>query len=824
MQVKFRNFLADTITLQHLFPRAPMSASSSTPDAIPHAPVADWLAVLPTGAALLDSDLRVTYANEALGRLLGRSPSRLVGRAWSEIEAESLDIQAALRQIWSGERSRVHMEARCRRDAGATFWAQVTAILVTLPVAVEFSGADRFRGAGRRGTARHGDRRGAAPCGGARPRAILVLLESMDLRKQAELRLRASERQYRILFEKNLAGVYRSSLDGRILDCNDAFARMFGFASRQEAMLSRAQDFYVVPEQRERWLELLRDRGSLNSYEACLRRKDGQPVWVLANESLLPVAEGQPPIIQGTMLDISERKASEEALRRERDFVSAVLDGSGMLVVVLDASGRVVRFSRGAEQTTGFAAAEVAGEPVWQRLLPREAEAPSREFMAQARAGARPAQSEFDCLTKSGLKRRIAWSFSYLLDEKGELAHVVATGVDITERRSLEGQLRQAQKMEAIGQLAGGIAHDFNNLLTVITGHCDLLLSQPPESIPGFVLGRAAKIKVASDRAVALTRQLLVFSRTQEMAPRTLSLNEVISRTREILQPLIGEHVKIREILGKDLGLVHADPIQLEQVMMNLAINGRDAMPQGGVILIETANVELDAAYARLRPGVAPGAYVQLSVSDTGTGMDAATQARIFEPFFTTKEQGRGTGLGLATVYGIVRQSRGYIWVYSEVGRGTTFHIYLPRVQEGQEAPSVPVPRPARAPAPPQAVATVLLVEDDPAVRQIARELLEAGGHRVLEADGAAHALQWVENARDPIDVLLTDAFIPGLPGPDLARRVRARHPKLKVLFTSGFTVNALAQHGLSEAAEGFVPKPFTAAALARQVAAALGS
>ena len=752
---------------------------------------ASWLKDLPIGAAFLDRELRVTAANPALGRMLDRKPSRLRGCAWSEFEAEGDQLAPRLRELLAGERTELRCEVRCRRGPAEAFWAQIT--------------ASKLVGGGR----------------GSGPR-LLLLVEDVDLRKQDDSRLRASERQYRVLFEKNLAGVYRSSMAGRILDCNEAFASMFGFASRQEALNSRAQDFYLAPEHRERWLGLLRDRGALSSFEACLRRKDGQPVWVLASEVLLPVADGQPPVIQGTMIDISARKNSEEQLCQERDFVSAVVDSAGMLVLVFDPNGTLLRFSKGAEVVTGFSAAALAGRSYWEFLLPPERHPQARRFLQDLQAGFRPNRLELDCCTSSGKTRRVTWSFSYLTKETGELAHVVATGVDITEHRRLEAQLRQAQKMEAIGQLAGGIAHDFNNLLTIITGHCDLMLNQPAGAgTATLVSERTHKIKAAADRAVALTRQLLTFSRTQAVEPRPVNLNEVVARSQEMLRPLLGEQVSMRSVLAENLEPVHADPVQLDQILMNLAINGRDAMPGGGTLLIETANIELDSAYCRLRPVVKPGAYVLLAVSDTGMGMDAATQARIFEPFFTTKERGRGTGLGLATAYGIVEQSDGYIWVYSEVGRGTTFKIYLP--QRGRPAHAMPVPdSPSRGREAPSTGSTILLVDDDVEVRQLARDLLEAHGHHVLEAGGGAQALQLAEAAREPIHLLLTDAVMPDMSGRELAGRIRCLHNGLKVLYTSGFTGHAVAGHGLLDEGGSFIPKPFSGAALLRQVSAAL--
>lgn len=424
---------------------------------------------------------------------------------------------------------------------------------------------------------------------------------------------------------------------------------------------------------------------------------------------------------------------------------------------------------------------------------------------------------ELDCLTKSGPLRRIAWSLTYMPDAGGAMQFIVATGIDVTEHRRLEEQFRQSQKMEAIGQLAGGIAHDFNNLLTVITGHCDLLLQTEAADAEVKQGGRspaerAAKIKAAADRAVALTRQLLTFSRAQMNSPRAVSLNEIIARSEEMLRPLLGEQVELEHALGEGLAAIQADPVQVEQVLMNLAINARDAMPQGGRITIETCNAELDEAYARVRPMAKPGSYVRLAVSDTGVGMDAATQARIFEPFFTTKAQGRGTGLGLATVYGIVKQSEGFIWVYSEVGRGTTFKIYWPRAERPEAAKARPTAAARRGEE------TILLVEDDHEIRALAREALAESGYRVLEAEGGERALALARESAEPIHLLLTDVVMPGISGNDLAERVRLVHGGLRVLYTSGYTDRALARHRVLDPSLAFVEKPFTSGALTQRV------
>lgn len=376
------------------------------------------------------------------------------------------------------------------------------------------------------------------------------------------------------------------------------------------------------------------------------------------------------------------------------------------------------------------------------------------------------------------------------------------------ELRRSEEQLRQAQKLEAVGRLAAGIAHDFNNLLSVVLSYSEELVAELPE---GSANRRdAVEIVRAGERAAELTRQLLIFSRQQMLAPKVLDLNAVLTNLGRMLTRVVGEDITLALVAAADLGRVKADPGQIEQVLMNLVVNARDAMPDGGALTIETHNVDLDDAYAREHLHVEPGPYVMLSVSDTGVGMDRETQARIFEPFFTTKGPGRGSGLGLSTVFGIIKQSHGSIWVYSEVGRGSTFKIYLPRV----DAPSE---RPPDADRIVGGTETILLVEDEPQVRAVVRRALERAGYAVLVAQDPDDALRLCE-ARQPIDLLLTDVVMPHMNGRELAERVRSRYPATKALFMSGYTDDAILRHGVLDAGVPFLQKPVTPALLARRV------
>ena len=385
---------------------------------------------------------------------------------------------------------------------------------------------------------------------------------------------------------------------------------------------------------------------------------------------------------------------------------------------------------------------------------------------------------------------------------------------DISERRRLENQLRQSQKLEAVGQLASGVAHDFNNLLAVINSYTELAVMSLPIGDP--LRADLEQVQEAGTRAAALTRQLLAFSRRQVLQPVVLSVNAVASGVEKMLRRVIGEDIELRLTLASDLASVRADPAHLEQVLLNLVLNARDAMPRGGALVIETRNVELDEAYARGHADVKPGPHVLLAVSDTGCGMDADTMSRIFEPFFTTKEPGKGTGLGLATVYGIVKQSGGHVTVHSEVGRGTTFRIYLPREVAQAAAP------PPRREASRGGSETVLVVEDDESVRRLVHRVLEPAGYAVLSAASGAEALELCERRADPIHLMLTDVVMPAMDGSALAARLRPRRPGMRVLYMSGYMDDAVAQHGLAAPGPDFLHKPFTAADLLHKVREAL--
>ena len=500
-----------------------------------------------------------------------------------------------------------------------------------------------------------------------------------------------------------------------------------------------------------------------------------------------------------------ERKRSEEKVREGEARLRVLVE---QLPAVLWTVDRDLRFT--SALGAGFARLKIKPNEIVGMSLLDYFETTDQTFLpiAAHRRAVAGEPMTFHVEWKSG---SYACHVEPLRDSDGQVSGAICMSLDITDRKQLEEQLRQAQKMEAVGRLAGGIAHDFNNLLMVIQGYGDLLVERLPTGDP--LRRNAEQIQMASQRATSLTRQLLAFSRKQMLAPKILNIQTVVADMEKILRRLIGEDIQLETSSAPDLGLVKADRSQIEQVILNLAVNARDAMPQGGRLTIETANVELDASYSHPPAVLSPGRYVMLAVTDNGCGMDAETQAHVFEPFFTTKEKGKGTGLGLATVYGVVKQSGGYVWVYSEPGRGTSFKIYLPRIAET----AVPAGREGKSDmqVPQRGSETILLVEDEKGVRELAREYLTSSGYTVIEAEDGHTALELAAMHVGPIHLLLTDVVMPGISGRELAERVGQIRPGIKIIYMSGYTDQAVVHHGILDNDAILLQKPFTLMTLA---------
>lgn len=562
------------------------------------------------------------------------------------------------------------------------------------------------------------------------------------------------------------------------------------------------------------------------------RRRDGSefPVEI----SLSPVSTGNGSggdgmLVLSVIRDISDRKRIENELRRaseelDRRKSRELRDSQHRMALIVDSSedaiigktldGVITHWNKGAQQMYGYTAQEIIGRSV-ATLCPKDYVSEIHDILAKLRQGERVEYFESVRITKDGKRLDVSICVSPILDEEGKVVGASAITRNVTAQKKVEEQLRQSQKMEAVGRLAGGLAHDFNNLLGIVTACTELLRDRTDAEGMEYI----ENVQEATKRGASLTKQLLAFSRKQQVQPQILDLNARLRDVTKLLHPLMGDDVEIVLLPRTQTAIIETDPGQLDQIVVNLAVNSRDAMPRGGRLIIETGVFDFDDAFAREHATVRPGRYVMLAISDNGIGMDDATRQRIFEPFFTTKEMGKGTGLGLATVYGIVKQSGGDIWVYSEVDRGTTFKIYFPSADRKLEAAAEKEPEPP--PARRQNI-TILLAEDDTTMRRLTRKMLEEHGYTVLEAQDGQSALQTVSTSRANIDLVLTDVVMKGMSGPEMVLKLMDSHPEMKVVYMSGYTGELVANQGLANGIR-LLEKPFTRASLLKVIDAALG-
>jgi PAS domain S-box-containing protein len=620
--------------------------------------------------------------------------------------------------------------------------------------------------------------------------------------------------------------------EGTIVQVNSQTLTLFGY-SRGELVGEKVE--MLVPESyrpqhhqhRNNFADAPKTRRMGANLDLYGRRRNGSqfPVEI----SLSPVSTDNGMVVLSAIRDISDRKRIAEELRRAneelhrrtteqlgeyRARLASIIDSSEDAIYGKDLNGIITSWNKGAERIYGYTPDEIVGKHI-SMLAPSDRKDEIPEILAKIAQGETVDHFESMRLTKDGQVLDVSISVSPLRDAQGEIVGASAIARDITAQKKAESQLHQSQKMEAIGRLAGGVAHDFNNILGII-GACAEFLR---DRISGDSSQYIDNIRKSIERGSSLTRQLLTFSRSSVIQPRILDLNERLKDVSKLLRPLMGDDVEIL-IVSKSPAVVEADPGQLDQIMVNLAVNARDAMPRGGKFILETRSEKFDESFAEQHQNMAPGKYVLLAVSDTGSGMDEATVARIFEPFFTTKELGKGTGLGLATVYGIVKQSAGHIMVYSEPGHGTTFKIYLPSADHKigiESKPEVEVVTPKRPGT------TVLLVEDDEIMRGLTRQLLQEHGYTVAEADDGKSALEWVESHPEPIDLLLTDVVMRRISGPELVERLSARLPNLKVVFMSGYTGELIAEREVLKRGVTLLEKPFTRTALLNTIHETLG-
>ncbi len=622
--------------------------------------------------------------------------------------------------------------------------------------------------------------------------------------------------------------------DGTILQINSQVQELFGY-ERDELIGTKVE--MLVPERlrtehrahRAKFAAHPKTRRMGAELELYGRRRDGSqfPVEI----SLSPVAVDGRIVVLSAIRDVSERQRMERELRRVseemhrqtveqlgeyRSRLASIIDSSEDAIIAKTLDGTITAWNKGAEHIYGYTAEEMIGKNI-STLVPADRPNEIPEIMRKIAHGESVEHYESVRVTKDRRQLNISITVSPLRDATGEIVGASAIARDITAQRKAEEQLRQSQKMEAVGRLAGGVAHDFNNVLGIINACAEFLRDRIETGSEPAVY--VENIRKATERGAALTRQLLAFSRKQVVKPVLLDMNDRLKEISRLLRPLMGDDVEIVVRPRSESTIVEADPGQLDQIIMNLAVNARDAMPKGGRFILETDLVEFDQHFADQHQPLKPGKYVMLAVSDSGVGMDKATLSRIFEPFFTTKEQGKGTGLGLATVYGIAQQAGGHIWVYSEPGQGTTFKLYLPSAEDKLKA----TPIAQAAEAAPKRLATILLVEDDEIMRSLTRQMLKEQGYTVVEASHGKAALEWMQaNHGQPIDLLLTDVVMPAMSGPELAERLSALHPKLKIIYMSGYTGE------LMEASERLkrgilIEKPFTRTALLNTLHKTLG-
>ena len=652
-----------------------------------------------------------------------------------------------------------------------------------------------------------------------KPVGVRGVVIDITKRKEAEEALRESEERYRMILENIEDAYYEVDLGGNFKFFNDSLCRMLGY-SREELMGMNNRQ-YTDQENAKKLYQafnkVYKTGFPTEAFDWEVIRKDGERRIGEVSVSLIKDSEGRPCGFRGIARDVTEHKRAEEALRESEAKYRQLVEHAPIGIYELDLNKlKFLSVNDVMCEVMGYTKEEFLSMSPYTFLL-EENKNILAERMKKLFSGEKvPDSAEFKLRTKNGKE---FWALIniklFYQDGRPFKAQVVAQ--DISERKKLEEQLIHSQKMEAVGQLAGGIAHDFNNLLTVIKGFCQLSLLNLEESDPRW--GNLQEIEKATQRASDLTRQLLAFSRRQILDPKVLDLNALLRDLNKMLRRIIGEDIELVTLLAGDLGRVKIDPGQIEQVVLNLAVNAIDAMTSGGKLTIETANVELDEEYAETHVGVTPGHYVRLSVSDTGAGMSPQVKEKIFEPFFTTKEKGKGTGLGLSTVYGIVKQSSGNIWVYSEPGHGTTIKIYLPRAEEELDTQY----RRDETNLLPKGNETVLLVEDETSVRDLASRFLHQQGYTVLEAANGDEALRMAgKQSGKEIHLLLTDMVMPQMSGRALAQELKYLRPDIKVLYASGYTDDTIVRHGILEHGTHFLQKPFSLKTFSHKVREAL--
>ena len=734
------------------------------------------------------SDKRIIDVNEAIVRLLGYSRDELIGKPssdfnyWADREERQQALELFLEQ---GELNNFEFSFRTKTgDIGEA---------ITHAKMVEIRGESY----------------------------LLSTFVDITDRKQAVEALRESEAKFTAMIQASPMPIWISTLDGEIVEANPAFLKLIGYSYAETIGSSTVKLGLIRDKARQEiMVEMEKNGGSLRNLEIDIRVRDGTTRTVLLSGENI-VVNGIPYRL-GINVDITERNRVQEALRLSEEKFRAIYEQSPIAIQLYDKAGKLIDANPQTLQIYGLDDKQtILGYNMWSSPF---LSAENVEALKNGNSIFIPAHLDFEevraanlfATDKSGIIYLEMYAIPLIREQEitGYLVHML----DVTERKEMEAKLLQSQKLESIGQLAGGIAHDFNNILVPIIGYVELALMELASD--DKLYANLQRVREAAERAAALTRQILAFSRKQMLKMHVLDLNIVVADFKKMIERLIGEDIELHTFLEPALYRIRADRGQIEQVLLNLAVNARDAMPTGGQLSIETSNVYLDTTYVKKYAGSQPpGHYIMLAVSDTGYGMNAEIQQHIFEPFFTTKDKGKGTGLGLATVFGIVKQHKGNIWVYSEPGNGATFKIYLPRVEDTVQISGTTVLEPVSM----YGTETILVVEDEKMVRQLVCETLAAYGYQVVEAQSATDGLRLATEAKSPPNLLLTDVIMPEMNGRELYQKIAYIHPDIKVLYMSGYTDNAIVHHGILDKDINFLQKPFSVQSLTRKVKQVLG-
>jgi len=636
-------------------------------------------------------------------------------------------------------------------------------------------------------------------------------------RKKAEIKLRESERRYRAIFENSRDTIYITDTDGFFIDINNSGLELFGY-TWDELSKIKSVDLYVNPDDRKKFVAELEKNDFVRDYELKLKNKNGEHFDCLVSSTIRPSFDGKVKKIQGIIRDITQRKKSERALLETEKRFRELLENLKMIAILLDLDGNILFCNDFLLELTEFTRDEVLGINWFDNFVPEaDRNEMKKLFLDIDQQGNLPSHYENDIITKSGEKRFIFWNNTILRDSTGNIFGMASIGSDMTDRLRTEEQLRHAQRMDVIGKLAGGIAHDFNNALTPILALSQMHLSRIKDNDP--VKRALSTINKSAARATKLTSRLMAFGRKQVLETHIININTTLISIGELLKRSVGENVLLKMKPGSNLWNVKADSIQIEQVLLNLAINAKDALIDKGNVTIQTKNITIGKNKSDFPVGLTPGDYVLTKVSDDGPGIDKEIQEHIFEPFFTTKEKGQGTGLGLSVVYGIVKQHQGEIICNSSKGAGTTFEIYLPRVDEPVEEikhESIDIDY--------RGDEVIMLVEDDTDVREVLSEILKDLGYIIIESADDKEAQKLSKKFKGDIDLLLTDLILPGLNGRELSELLVKTRKDMKILFISGYSDDVIAKHGVMDEGVSFLQKPFTASSLGKKIREVLES